>query len=484
MAVKARHILVALVVWLASVELAHGQAASEAGRFNRTLEQIQRETILQANTAIPIDQRMTLDYGGYVSFSYGSLDDNNNDNHGLRQTDLYGYGRLNIDGAHEFFLRYHASYRDFNEGDEFTPNSSGWYYTDLDRAYYRFDLARSEAAYHGKAMTNNLVLEGGRDFVFWANGLVMAQTIDGGMLHANYGALTLDAIAGVTPKKTVDFDPTRPKFDINTHRGFYGAMLGAEVGTHHPFIYAMWQQDYNDTSPLVIGPITTDFDYNSLYLGFGSNGNIGDHWLYGIEVAHESGQGLSNSYDSTTSPPTPVPQTQDDLDAWGADARIDYLVNDIGRTRITGEVIAATGENDRLNTTSTFAGNKPNTVDHAFNAFGALNTGLAFAPNVSNIISARLGASTFPLPGAGTLGRLQVGTDFFVFHKFDDDAPIDEDTTAGVGYLGWEPDIYANWQITSDVTFAARYGIFFPNEDATGSSEARQFLYLGVTYAF
>src|SRR5207244_1016859 len=103
------------------VSVARGQAGrGEALSFDRTLNEIQRNTILQINQGIPLDQRVTFDYGGYLSFAYSSVDDNNLDNHGLRQTDLYGYARLNIDGANEFFLRYHFEYRDFNEGDSFT----------------------------------------------------------------------------------------------------------------------------------------------------------------------------------------------------------------------------------------------------------------------------------------------------------------------------------------------------------------------------
>ena len=36
--------------------------------------------------------------------------------------------------------------------------------------------------------------------------------------------------------------------------------------------------------------------------------------------------------------------------------------------------------------------------------------------------------------------------------------------------------MFLNWQVTSDVTFAARYGIFFPNGDAFSKDQARQFL--------
>jgi hypothetical protein len=64
----------------------------------------------------------------------------------------------------------------------------------------------------------------------------------------------------------------------------------------------------------------------------------------------------------------------------------------------------------------------------------------------------------------------------------DPQAPIDEPTLEG-RYLGWEPDVYINWQITSDVTLALRYGIFFPSSDVI-SDESRQFFFAGLTFAF
>jgi len=73
--------------------------------------------------------------------------------------------------------------------------------------------------------------------------------------------------------------------------------------------------------------------------------------------------------------------------------------------------------------------------------------------------------------------------DVLGFFKFRDDAPIDETTTHD-RYLGWEPDVYVNWQVTSDVTVAFRYGVFFPGAAIVENDHPRNFLYLGVTFAF
>ena len=88
------------------------------------------------------------------------------------------------------------------------------------------------------------------------------------------------------------------------------------------------------------------------------------------------------------------------------------------------------------------------------------------------------------MPDHSAFDRLQVGVDLFVYGKFDADAPIGEPTFDGERYLGFEPDIFINWQITSDVTIALRYGIFFPGSAIVSDDDPRMFFGAGVTYAF
>jgi hypothetical protein len=288
--------------------------------------------------------------------------------------------------------------------------------------------------------------------------------------------------------RTVDFDTSRPDFDSNTRRGLYGAMLTWSPdtpgwGRHHPFVYGLIQRDYNTRNFLAQGNITTKFNYNSWYIGFGSNGSITDHLLYGAELTGECGNTLSNSFKVEGFNLVPVTQTRDDIRAFATDFKLDYLFTDVRNSRLSAEAITATGDKDRGQTNTTFNGNKPGTKDFAFNGFGLLNTGLAFAPEVSNLLAFRLGASTYPFAEAQTFHRLQLGSDFFVYGKLFRQGAFVERTT-DKHYLGVEPDVYLNWQITSDVTLAVRYGIFFPSDTLIQHEAPRQFLYTGVTIAF
>lgn len=455
----------------------------DLARFERSLQQIQRDTILTINPNVPANQRVYFDYGAYITAGYLSLDDNVNDNHVLRQYQFLPYMRLNLDNVHEVFIRGIIGYRDFNEGDSFDGLGDEPIDGDLDVGYYKFDLARYMAAYKGQKTDYTLTIKGGRDLVYWANGLVLSDRLDGVMIDGSAGNFGLSFVAGVTPTRTVDFDATRPEFDHNTRRGFYGLMLNTNIAGHQPYVYAMLQRDYNDADESTHANITTKFDYNSYYLGIGSSGPLSDHLLYSGEFAYEGGNSLSNSFTIGGPFISPVEQTRDEIQAFGGDVRLDYLFADHRNTRASGELIFASGDDDRLNTSDTFGGNKPGTKDRAFNAFGLLNTGLSFAPQVSNLLALRLGITTIPMPDLGPFRRMQVGGDFFIFDKLEADAPINEPSASG-RYLGCEPDLYLNWQLTSDLTLAVRYGVFIPNGDVLPSNDARQFIFVGLTYAF
>jgi hypothetical protein len=453
------------------------------------LQRIELENRFRANEEVPLEQRALIDYGGYTTLQYLSVDDRDNNNHGLRQADFYLYGRLNLDGANELFARGRISHYDFNRGDNFfTLQKDGWSDADLDRGYYRFDLSRYNAAYKGTQLPYNVIAQAGRDLVYWGNGLTMGMVIDGGILDLTWHDLTLELIAGVTPVRTVDIDTSRPAFDYNTRRGFYGGMFTwnpdtPNFGRHHPFLYVLTQRDYNSHDFLQQGPISTKFEYDSWYIGTGSTGSLGDHLLYGVEAAYEGGHTLSNSFRVNGFALEQVHQTQDQIQALAADFRLDYLLNDPRNTRFGIELILASGDPDRGHSTNTFNGNRPNTRDLSFNGFGLINTGLAFAPEVSNLNALQFSASSYPFATVSPFQRLQLGTDVFVYNKLRKNGGFIERTDNG-HFLGVEPDAYLNWQITSDVTLAVRYGIFFPTSNVIQHEANRQFLYTGVTFAF
>ena len=453
---------------------------SEIERIQRQLEQFRRETRAMVDQRVPVGQRSLTELGGYYTFNYLSMDDQQGENRVLRQHDLVGFARLNIDGVHELYGSVRNTFEDFHRNDSFDREGDTNEFF-LDRAYYRFDLARSYAAYKGEQIDYNVTFQGGRQLVYWANGLALSQVLDAAVVELERRPFTLQLLGGLTTEDTVDFDGSRPDFDEETNRGFYGAMLTATVGKHKPFVFVLFQQDYNSDESVQLGIITTTFEYWSWYVGAGSTGSIGDKLLYGLEVVYEGGTGKSNSFEESTF--FPIEQTEEDISAWAANIRLDYLLTDARRTRFSFETILASGDSDRVHSNNTFGGNRPGTDDRGFNGYGLLNTGLAFSPTVSNLMMFRVGASTFPLADSSLFERMQVGVDFFVFNKMVADGGIDETTFDG-RFLGLEPDLYMNWQVTSDVSLILRYGVFFPNADVVEQDEVRQFFFGGVTVAF
>jgi len=462
-------------------------AQAEVERFDRTLEQIQTDQRLLINPDLPITERTFIDYGGYTDAQWISFDDYKGDNHAFWQEDLVGYLHAQLDGANEVFFRGRLYHRDFNPGDRFSTQGE-----DIDgyveRAFYRFDLAQYESAYHGKQIDGDLSVKLGRDLVIWGDGLTLNEPLDAGVFDLSRGRFSLEMLAGVTPLNTVDFDSSRPSFDSRTSRGLYGGIASVRIGQQKPFVFVLDQRDYNKQQILADATdssvIPTRFSYNSHYIGIGSTGALTDRLSYGLEAVYEGGNDLSNSYTTNAAGQTsPVTQTRDPIEAYAVDGRLDYAIPDEHGTRLSLETIAATGDHDRDSTTNTLGGNKPGSKDRAFDAFGLLNLGVAFAPPLSNLIALRMGGSTFPLPGSELFEHLQIGTDLFLFGKADADAPVDEPTNDRT-YLGFEPDLYFNWGITSDVTLATRYGIFLPGDGIAGDHRVRQFLYSGLTFSF
>lgn len=471
------------IALLVALLAAPARAQTNIERFERQLEQIRLQNNFTINPDIPIEQRTYFDYGALFTPSYVSADQPAGDNIGFWEYDLTLYARLNIDGVHDFFIRELLFTRDFNPGDRFNSEGDGLDCL-LERAYYRFDVARYLDTRRRAPSDVEFSIKAGQDLAYWGNGLTFSEVVAGLFVDLSFDRFAIQLVGGITPENTVDIDSSRPHFDTDTQRGFYGALFSAQFGQHRPYVYFLAQQDYNSSPGTVVlngSDISTDYQYNSWYIGLGSNGALSDRLAYGIEMTFEGGRTLSSSVDANGAP---IPQEKDSIEAFAIDLQLDYVFTDIRNTRISLEALCATGDDDRLDTTNTFGGNRAGTTDNSFNAFGLLNVGLAFGPAVSNLTMVRLGGSTFPFPDSRQLRRLQIGVDNFIYFKTDKNGPIDEPTTAD-SYLGWEPDIYLNWQITSDVTLAVRYGVFFPGTAIDSDDDSiRQFIYAGLTFAF
>src|SRR5215204_3778704 len=99
-----------LILGTVALALALDARGQDQGRFERRLEQVRREKTPpvvegQTDVSVPLGKRALVDYGGYFVFNYFELEDNVRNTHVLREYDLIGFGHVNIDGVHDFFVR-------------------------------------------------------------------------------------------------------------------------------------------------------------------------------------------------------------------------------------------------------------------------------------------------------------------------------------------------------------------------------------------
>lgn len=457
---------------------AFGQADTQRRieRAVRTADPAERERI---DSSLSFGERSYFEYGGYLSTTFVNLNDSNDNSRRYFSPEVSLYGRAVIDGAHTFFGRARFQYRDFSQGDSFDGRGDRWGEPFVDRWWYEFDLKAAAAAYDGKTIDGNFNVRAGRQFVDWGSGLTLSENLYAIRPTIEVGRFTADFLAGVTPpdQSITDFDASRSEYNEETLRGFFGGRLAYRTkGNEEFYTFFLAQVDYNDDAgsrpPL---PIEVDFDYNSQYLGFGSTGSLWARLLYDAEFVYQFGTSMSD--------PLRGVQEEEDIGAWAARGQLTYLFADRNNSRAEFECIFASGDSDRLVTSDTVGGNLAGTGDHAFNSMGFVNTGLAFAPSLSNIMTYRLGASTFPFPEVENFEQFQIGVDFFLLNKMDPKAPIDEPTSNDY-FLGFETDLYANFRVTSDLAFSVRYGVFFPSAAVETEKDTRQFIFLGMTLSF
>lgn len=414
--------------------------------------------------------RNTFDWGGWYSLNFFLFDDGVESSRTFRRHDLRTWGRVSIDrGAHEFYWRTRTSLLDFNHGDSYDGNEDDIEGPNLERGYYRLDL--------GKAMSGAgkpsipVVITVGRDLVRFGQGLALYTPLDQVSVVGTFAEFELTGMAGRSVGSTQDIDLSRSA--KRSHRDFFGSQvkyLGIE--RHQPFAYVLWQHDRNHEA--VLRPLQK-FDYDSFYAGLGSTGEVIPRLRYETELVFESG----NSYGDRRF------LRSDDIRAWAYQAQLEYLFRGAHKPRASIEYLFGSGDDDRLESpTNSIGGNRNDHDDTSFVGFGYRDTGLAFAPRYSNLHMWRSGASYYPWPEHRILSNLELGTDWYLFHKHQSEGAVSDPTAnRPSGYLGWEMDYFANWEVTADMTWTARFGAFFPGT-AFDDRTTRTFLLLGLIWSF
>jgi hypothetical protein len=443
--------------------------------FQQTIDEVLRGHFEMA-PAQTLSEALRLDYGAYTTFAYLSEDDLTGTARGFSQIDSKFWLQAQK-GGHTFYGRMRLNYENYDAGDAFTASGDGFIEPLFDRYWYRFDWRSEERVETGADPSWDWWVQVGRQYVNWGSGMTLSDALYAVRAGAEARSFSADILLGLTPEHTTDFDGSRPSFDSNTKRSFWGISTECRaLRNHRPFLYFLGQED-NNAQPF--GPLGPLFKYDSRYVGAGATGEIvTGTWLYRLELIYEFGHSVSDAF--------VAPQTSEHIEAYALRFYLAYLPprarERIG-LRIETEFLMGSGDPDRGTGTQTAGGNLSGTKDESFIAFGYVNTGLALAPEISNLVSFRITGSAFPLRGHGIFDRMQVSLSGFVFAKYDSDAPISVPTVAGKGFIGGEIDLALDWKFTSDLDLIAQYGVFLPG-DAMIDSSALQFFYVGFSYGF
>jgi hypothetical protein len=206
-----------------------------------------------------------------------------------------------------------------------------------------------------------------------------------------------------------------------------------------------------------------NFDYDTFYVGIGSTGELVQNLRYSTEWVYEGGHSYWDRQSFLED------QRRDNVEA---------------KPRIIGEYMFASGDSDRYGSPTNAIGGNRKGQDHSFSGFGYRDTGLSFGPRLSNVHVWRAGGSFLPFEKTKGLDQLELGTDWFLYAKNRSNGAVSDPTADDrSGYLGWEMDYYANWRITSDLSWTTRFGTFFPGE-AFSDRTTRTFFLVGMTWSF
>ena len=416
-----------------------------------------------------------IDGGGWFNFAYFNFDDGTAErNRTLRQFQFRAWASASVQGVHRAYIRGLFGWDDWNHGDNLgAGRGDDQDNQSLERAWYQFDLGQLMKNDSGQAPPFRFRVKVGREYETLGTGLALATPMDVVEMQGGVGNLDVKAIIGKSILHSDNIDNSSPVADHQS-RCFYGGEVAYRLDHHRPFVFFLDNEDNTDAWP--DDPLQS-YNYTSRYLGAGSTGNVVlPNLRYQTEFVGEWGRTYSYGVKDGS---------QDHICAWAYDGLLEYLFQVKMHPKVSVQYLYGSGDADRAGSaTSTLSGNLPGTTDRAFNGFGYRDTGLAFAPELSNIHIYNIGGGLYPLEHIAMFRKMEVGTKVFFYNKATGSGPI-SDTTASRNnqWLGWEWDAYCDWRITSDLSWTIRYGAFEPGE-AFWDRTCRQFVYTGLTLSF
>lgn len=172
------------------------------------------------------------------------------------------------------------------------------------------------------------------------------------------------------------------------------------------------------------------------------------------------------------------------IQAFGGTARYQIQLPVFSSPGISIRYSLASGDPDR----SSSRGAQGNTLltDTAFQAFGTLNTGLAFRPNFSNMHIIQAGLSLNPLEaGPAALRRTNIGLRYFYYMKYDKTGVVTLGEAPVASHdLGHGIDFNTVWAPFTDLSLTLNAGIFLPGAAFAAGEPVRMTVTGGIGFSF
>lgn len=419
----------------------------------------------------PIQTLLDWQWGGWIDYYYFHFDDGVQSSRQLHRPSGTLWTRLRIDdNAHEIFARMRLTYSYFHEGDQYRRQQD-WVGPELDRLFYDVDVGKALRLTR-PADPLQLRIRVGRQDVTFGTGYALDLPMDAVVVEGKVFDFKVQGLFGRSIGNYPNIDRSEP-VDSHMDRRFFGVQIKyTGIDRHEPFVYALWNDDFTDERPR---DWLQNYSYDTQYFGFGSRGQVIERLSYWAECVVESGRSWGDGNFVT----------RDYVSAWALDAGLEYRFAGPMRKRAAFEYMFASGDGDRIfSPTNAAGGNRWGRKDESFVGFGYRDTGIAAGPALSNINIWKLGGSLTPFEEVELLKDLELGTNWFLYHKHHQRGAI-SDSTADMfeGFVGWEMDYFINWRLMSDLSWTFRWGIFFPG-DAYSDQSSRNFFFTGLTWSF